>query len=198
MNDAINQYLKAVKALCPNVTQAELDFLESGLTINKLNSKEFYLRANDVQNEMGYVYSGLLRAFYIDQSGNEITVNFLHENNYATHYSAFITRTPSKYYFQCLEPCVIVQLSYEHMQAGYEKFPMLERYGRLVAEEVLKAQQKRIESFLFDTAETRYLDFIKANPELFNRVSISYLSTYLGIERQTLTRIRKRLAHTSF
>ena len=196
MENAFNEYLTAVKSLCPNVTQAELDFLESGLTIKELRSKEFYLRANDVQNEMGYVYSGLLRAFYIDQSGNEITVNFLHENNYATHYSAFITRTPSKYYLQCLEPCVIVQLSYEHMQTGYEQFPLLERYGRLVAEEVLKTLQKRIESFLFDNAETRYLDFVKANPELFNRVSISYLSTYLGIERQTLTRIRKRLAHT--
>lgn len=196
MKNAFNEYLTAVKALCPTVTQAELDFLESGLTIKELKSKQFYLRANDVQNEMGYVYSGLLRAFYIDQSGNEITVNFLHENNYATHYSAFITRTPSKYYLQCLEPCVIVQLSYEHMQTGYEQFPMLERYGRLVAEEVLKTLQKRIESFLFDNAETRYLDFVKANPELFNRVSISYLSTYLGIERQTLTRIRKRLAHT--
>jgi DNA-binding MurR/RpiR family transcriptional regulator len=62
----------------------------------------------------------------------------------------------------------------------------------------LKIQQKRIEGFLFDNAETRYLDFIEENPDLFNRVSLSYLASYLGIERQSLTRIRKKLASHSF
>ena len=56
-------------------------------------------------------------------------------------------------------------------------------------------QQRRIESFLFDNAETRYLDFVKENPNLLNRVSLSYLASFLGIERQSLTRIRKKLAH---
>ena len=139
-----------------------------------------------------------MRAFYIDNNGNEISVNFIRENRYATHYSAFITRTPSKYYFQCLEPTVLVTISYKHIQEGYQKFPIFERYGRLVAESVLKIQQKRIEGFLFDNAESRYLDFINENPDLFNRVSLSYLASYLGIERQSLTRIRKKLANHSF
>jgi CRP-like cAMP-binding protein len=151
-----------------------------------------------MQKEIGFVYSGLLRAFYIDNNGNEISVNFIRENRYATHYAAFITQTPSKYYFQCLESTVLVTISYKHIQEGYEKFPIFERYGRLVAEAVLKIQQKRIEGFLFDNAETRYLDFIKENSDLFNRVSLSYLASYLGIERQSLTRIRKKLASHSF
>jgi Mn-dependent DtxR family transcriptional regulator len=58
-------------------------------------------------------------------------------------------------------------------------------------------QQRRIESFLFENAETRYLDFIKENLDLFNRVSLSNLASFLGIERQTLTRIRKKLANHS-
>jgi CRP-like cAMP-binding protein len=175
-----------------------LNYLKSGLTVSNLKPKHFFIHANAIQKEIGFVYSGLLRAFYIDNDGNEISVNFIQENRYATHYSAFITQAPSKYYFQCIEPTVIVNLAYKHIQEGYEKFPILERYGRLVAEEVLKIQQKRIEGFLFDNAETRYLDFIKDNPHLFNRVSLSYLSSYLGIERQSLTRIRKKLAQNSF
>ena len=54
-------------------------------------------------------------------------------------------------------------------------------------------QQKRIEGFLFENAETRYLEFVKENPDLFNRVSLSHLASFLGIERQSLTRIRKKL-----
>ena len=124
-------------------------------------------------------------------------MNFVRENRYVTHYPAFITQTPSKYYFQCIEPSTVVNLAYKHIQEGYDRFPILERYGRLVAEEALNFQHRRIESFLFDNAETRYLGFIEENPDLFNRVSLSYLSSYLGIERQSLTRIRKKLTHNS-
>ena len=198
LKNAINTYLKSFQAICPNATIEELNYLESGLSVVELKPKHFFIHANTMQKEIGFVYSGLLRAFYIDNNGNEISVNFIRENRYATHYSAFITQTPSKYYFQCLEPTVLVTISYKHIQEGYERFPIFERYGRLVAEAVLKIQQKRIEGVLFDNAETRYLDFIKENPDLFNRVSLSYLASYLGIERQSLTRIRKKLASHSF
>lgn len=194
VQEAIQTYLHSVQTLCPKVTKAELDFLQRGLTISELKSKHFYIHANTIQKELGFVYSGLLRTYYIDQSGNEITVNFIKESQFATHYSAFTTQKPSSYYFQCLEPSVIVNLSYHHIQEAYNRYPLLERYGRLIAEEVLKAQQKRIESFLFDTAEKRYLDFVSENSDLFNRVSLSSLSTFLGIERPSLSRIRKKLA----
>ncbi|MBH2003718.1 MAG: Crp/Fnr family transcriptional regulator [Sphingobacteriia bacterium] len=198
MKDAINTYLNSVKVLCPKVTTVELDYLTSGLTVSDLKPKHFYIHANTIQKKIGFVFSGLLRTFYIDNNGNQISVNFVRENRYVTHYPAFITQTPSKYYFQCIEPTIVVNLAYNHIQEGYDRFPILERYGRLVAEEALKIQHRRIESFLFDNAETRYLDFIEENPDLFNRVSLSYLSSYLGIERQSLTRIRKKLTRNSF
>lgn len=190
----MNTYLNAVRTLCPNVSHTALNYLKSGLRVVELQPKHFFIHANVIQQEIGFVFQGLIRAFYIDNQGNEITVNFVQENRYATHYTAFITRTPGKYYFQCIEPTILVNLSYDHIQTGYNKFPDIERYGRLIAEEVLKFQQKRIESFLFDKAEQRYLDFIKENPDLFNRVSLSHLSSFLGMERQTLTRIRQKLA----
>ena len=182
LNQAIDTYLNAVKSLCPRLSGEELDYFKIGLRITELKPKHFFIHANAIQQEIGYIYSGLLRAFYVDENGNEITVNFIPENRYATNYTAFISRTPSKYYFQCLEPTVLVTLSFEHIQGGYEKFTNIERYGRLVAESVLKFQQKRIESFLFETAEQRYLDFIQVNPSLFNRISLSHLSSFLGIE----------------
>jgi CRP/FNR family transcriptional regulator len=198
MEEAIQSYLKTVKHLCPHVESDALSFLESGLTISTLSDKHFYIQANTIQNNVGFVFSGLLRAFYIDDMGNEITVRFVKENDFATNYVSFISQKPSRYYFQCIEPCVIVNISYHLMQNSFAEFPAIEKYGRLVAENILKGQQKRIESFLFDNAEQRYLDFIKENPNLINRVSISCLSSYLGIDRRSLTRIRKKLAYHSF
>jgi len=190
---AIDTFLESVRALCSKVSDKELEYLRGGLTVTELKPRQFYIQANTIQKEIGFVYSGLLRAFFVDNSGSEISVKFIREGEYATHYPAFISQTPCKYYFQCIEHSIIVSLSYRYIQDGYDNHPGLERYGRLIAEEVLKSQQRRIESFLFDNAETRYLDFVRENPDLFGRVSLSFLSSYLGIERQSLTRIRKKL-----
>jgi CRP/FNR family transcriptional regulator, anaerobic regulatory protein len=189
------KYISEIKKICPNLILEELSYLENGMTVVSLSNKFFYVHSGEIQKNIGFIFSGLLRAFYIDKDGNEITVRFTRENGYATDYTAFISQLPSKYYIQCLEPTTIVNLSYEHIQEGYKNFAGLERLGRLIAEEVLKSQQKRIESFLFENAEQRYLNFIKESPELFNRVSLSYLSTFLGIERPSLSRIRKKLTN---
>ena len=181
----------------PQSNRGRISLFGKRLNSQRTKSKAFLHSRQYIQKEIGFIYSGLIRAFYIDQNGNEISVNFFRENRYATHYPAFITQTLSKYYFQCIEPTTIVTVSYNHIQKGYEQFPIFERYGRLIAEEVLKMQQKRIEGFLFENAETRYLEFVKENPDLFNRVSLSHLASFLGIERQSLTRIRKKLIQSS-
>lgn len=191
----IEVFLDSVRKICPNVTDLELSQYATKLTVEELNKKDYFLQLGKVQKNIGFVVNGLVRSFFIDKNGNEITVGFYSEGDYATHYPAFITQQPSKYSIQCLETTTMVCLSYENMQLIYKEMPNLERYGRLVAEEILKRQQARIESFIFQTAEERYLDFVKYDSNLFNRISISHLCSFLGIERQTLTRIRHKLAH---
>jgi hypothetical protein len=198
LSSPIQAYIDSVKLLCPETDNAALEFLESGITISHINKKQVYIEADALQENVGFVFSGLLRAFYIDSDGNEKTVRFTKENEFATDYVAFISQTPSKYCFQCLETSVILNISYQHMQEAFAKHSLIQKYGRLIAEEVLKGQQKRIESFLFENAEQRYIRFIKDNPGLHNRVSLSYLSTFLGIERTSLSRIRKKIAHHNF
>lgn len=188
-------FLRSVQEICPKITEAELEQFASKLTLHQYQRKDFFLESGNVQKAIGFIVEGLVRSSFVDLKGNEITVGFYAEGDYATHYPAFITQQPSKYSIQCLEPVTMVCLSYEDMQWVYKNLPGFDRYGRLVAEEILKRQQARIESFIFQGAEQRYTDFIQKQPGLFNRISISHLCSYLGIERQSLTRIRQKLAH---
>ena len=143
---------------------------------------------------MGFICSGLIRRFYINEKGNQITTGFTKENEYITDYPAFIRQRASKYYLQCLEPTTIVNLPYKTIQDCYNKFRNSEMQGRLIAENVLTILNDRVESFLFNTAEERYLKFISENPDLIQRVSLTHLASFLGIERQSLSRIRSKLA----
>lgn len=195
MEKAIETYLNSLRSFCPELTDQELDLFVSKLTFVELKKKDYFLKAGTLQNAIGFIAKGLVRSSYIDFNGTEITVGFYAEEDYATHYPAFITQKPSNYSIQCLESTIFACLSYEDIQWMYQQSPNIERYGRLVAEEILKRQQERIESFIFQTAEERYLHFMKNHSALFNRISLSHLCSFLGIERQSLTRIRQKLAH---
>ncbi|MBU6169794.1 MAG: Crp/Fnr family transcriptional regulator, partial [Bacteroidetes bacterium] len=69
LEKAVNTYLNAVRTLCPNVSCTALDYLRSGLTVSELKPKHFYMHANVIQQEIGFVFQGLIRAFYIDNQG---------------------------------------------------------------------------------------------------------------------------------
>lgn len=194
IHPAIEIYLQSVREICPNLTDLELSQVASKLTVKEVKKKAFFVQAEKIQKVIGFIANGLIRTFYTDDLGNERTVGFFSEGEYATHYPAFISKQPSKYAIQCLEPTTFVCLTLEDLQGLYQHYPNLERYGRLIAEDILIKQQSRIESFIFKPADERYLDFINHHPDLFNRISLSHLCSYLGIERQSLTRIRQKLA----
>lgn len=193
MNKKIENYLLFYKKVVPEFTNEELDFIATKVTIKSIPKNKLHLKQGDVQQKLTFVAEGLMRIYYIDSKGNEITVGFSSENIFSTDYSAFVKQTHSNYNIKTLEPSVIIELDFKYIQEGYKLYKNYERFGRLITEKILIQRQKKLESFLFDTAEQRYIDFTKTYPQLFNRVSITHLASYLGMERQSLTRIRKKL-----
>lgn len=169
-------------------------FTRSILSIKYYAKKEYIFKSGEIQKNIGYICEGLTRKYYIDEKGNKITTSFISERGYATDYPAFIRQRPTKYYMQCLEPTIIVEMSYKKLQEAYRNYKDSEMYGRLVAEKVLTRETDRVESFLFQNAEERYLSFIEQNKDIINRISLTHLSSYLGIERQSLSRIRRKIA----
>lgn len=193
MTDNFDAFHRAILHLNPGVTDQEWAYFQQGLTWHNLAAKDFFIEADKPNQWLGFVTNGLIRGYYVNEAGEEITTFFVTENSWVTDYPSLLMRKPSRYNFQCLEPTTLVRVSYGHIQSGYDQFVGFERNGRLIAEEILKQQQQRIESFQFDSAEQRYLDFIRENPSLFNRISLTHLSSYLGIERPSLSRIRRKL-----
>lgn len=103
MKTPLQKYLDTIRESCPDISSTETELLMDGFSVSELNSKQYYIQAGELQSKIGYICSGLIRAFYIDSKGNEVTVNFIKEGEYATHYPALKRGNPSKFYFQCLE-----------------------------------------------------------------------------------------------
>ena len=197
MNEAIRIYLHHIKTVCPELPEDQLLIFSEKLTVTMLDKNDVYIAAGHIQKQGGFLVNGLLRAFHTDDLGNEKNIYLIPEGEYAFHYASFMDNIPSPLTFQCLERSAIVNFTADHLQNMYNEIPEFQKYGRMIVEAKLKIQQQRLESFLFQNAEQRYVDFISQYPQLFNRISISQLCSYLGVERQTLTRIRNKLSKST-
>ncbi len=191
--EPIAVFINVIQTICPEISDAELKAFESGLVVTHFKNKELVFEKEKPHEQILYIVSGLVRSFYIDDKGSEISAYFIKELDFVSDYPAFLNDSKSNYFFQTLEATTVVALPKSLILKAYETSPKFEKFGRLIAEEAVKFLQGRMDSFLFKTATERYLEFIDKENGLFNRLSVEHIATYLGIERQSLTRIRKKL-----
>ena len=193
MEIAIQLYLNSYKKINPELTDEELEFVKPNISILKLKKKQILIYENEIQKSIAFIYSGLIRSYFIDENGKEINNAFFSENEFVTDYLSFIKQQKTKYTFECLEDCILISIPFETVEIAYDKYKNFANFGRKIAEWALENRTKKYESFLFETAEERYLRFFAENKPIMNRISLSHLASYLGIERQSLSRIRSKI-----
>lgn len=145
-------------------------------------------------NEIAYVHSGVLRMFYLTEDGKEINNHFFLKGDYATSYLDFLKARPSRYSIQALEDSELLTFDGEALNTAYEQSKNWERFGRIIAESVYAIASSRFESFLFQSAKERYLAMLNDNPLFIKHIPLYHLASYIGVERESLSRIRKEIA----
>lgn len=196
MNNYISEYLQSISNICPTLTAEELQYFAQKLTLHEFAPKDFYLQAKDPQKGIAFIAKGLFRSFYINEDGNEITITFNNEGRLMGDFTSIDAPQPSRFYFQCIEPSVVILCPYEHLQDCAEKIPALEKYFRIMLEKAFLQVSNRLVGLLSNNSEEMYRQFIEENPSLATRISVSHLCSFLGVSRQTLTRIRKKILST--
>jgi len=174
------------------ITDDDCKLFEDNLIYRKLKKNELFLQKNKICNEMGFVCKGLFRQYFI-HNDKEINVSFFNEDQFVVDYDSFINKKQSKYYIESIEDCEIITFNYNSLINGYDKSKNWERFGRLTSEMCYKNVIERLEDFQFLNGEERYNKLLKDNPNLIERVPLYHISSYLGIERESLSRLRKKI-----
>lgn len=174
-------------------TNEELTFFLSLFEYRKVKKYNHIIKAGEICHYVAYVNKGLFRYYFI--TGNkEHTTRIFMEDSWASDYVSFLCRRESLVNIEALEDSELFILNYESMQGAYDKAKTFERLGRLMAESLFIDIVSRNTSFMRKTPEERYLDMLEQTPQIFNRVSLKYIASIIGIEPESLSRIRKRTA----
>ncbi|MBN9297735.1 MAG: Crp/Fnr family transcriptional regulator [Filimonas sp.] len=169
---------------------AEWADISAKMVIKRFAKGDFLLRQGQVENYIYFLNKGATRSYFL-RDGKEFTVDFLFRGDFSTAYYSLITREPSTMFIELLEDAEVVMLSFQHLQEFYAKYKNGEKIGRLMAEHQYVKRLRKEMDLLSRTAEERYLQLLERSPELVQNISVKHLSTYLGIQPESLSRIRK-------
>lgn len=155
---------------------------------------DYYNRHKSVCKYLGFITSGAFRSYVInEQSAEERNVFLYSAHGFVVTFKSFINQIPCDYHTQALSDANVVHISIGDLLTLYKESHAWETFGRLLAQTAFNVTMSRIEGFVFKTPEQRYLDLIKEQPEIINSVPLYHISSYLGIQGPSLSRIRKRL-----
>lgn len=163
------------------------------LKVANIKKNDYLLRVGRRCNKIAYVDKGLFRSFYF-KDGNEVTTCFCRENSVAASFESFVNQTASKENIQALENSTIVTLSFQGITKLYELSSQWQSVGRLLTEKECFRLTERASALSFETALKKYKSILENQPEIIQRVSIQHIASYIGVSRETLSRIRSKIS----
>ena len=167
-------------------------------TLKKVAKNELLLSEGEICMDTFFVEKGLLRMYSLDRNGKEHIIQFAPENWLISDRSSLNFNQKSKYYIEAVEASEVFLLSKDFFTSMVEKFPQTAENNDMLLQKHIRNLQNRVNSLLADTAEERYMTFIKMYPDILLRVPQWMVASYLGITPESLSRVRKELARKNF
>ncbi len=161
------------------------------LTKTNLKKGDYLLKEGQVCNELFFIDKGYCRSYFV-KDGVEKNIGFFFENDIATNISSFGSGEPSQYYIKACEPLTVIAFNKQKLLKASQQAPEIETLGRHCIRVFATKQEQHANLFKLYSAKERYELLEQTQPGILQRVSLSQLSSYLGISRETLSRIRKR------
>lgn len=181
-----------------NIDEKEISSIIDTCKTKKVIKDQFLLRENEYCKYTFFVEKGLLRQFSIDDKGKEHILSFAPENWLVTDRESSYFNQPSKYFIEALEDSEVTIIDESFIQLLSKKISNFTDFNNRLLHNHIRHLQNRINLLLSASAEKRYLEFIAMYPDILLRVPQTMVASYLGITPESLSRVRKELAHKNF
>lgn len=184
----INQH--ATKPL----TENEVELVKSAFLPKKLRKKQYLLQEGDVCKHFAFIVKGAMRQYSVDNKGIDHIVYLSIENWWVGDRESFVMLTPSVYNIDAWEDSELLLITRADLLKLLSHVPAMAEMGRLMDEKNSIAMQRRLNASISFSAEKRYEDFENSYPDFIQRFPQHMIASYLGITKETLSRVRKQIS----
>ena len=189
MHEAFFEYLK--KFSSDPISEEEKELIRQIFVPARLRKRQFLLQAGDMCKNFAFIVKGAMRMYSVDDKGIEHIVRMGVENWWMGDRESFSMLTPSLYNIDAWEHCELLYITKEGSHELQHKIPAFCEMKLQLDERNQIANNRRLTSAISATAEKRYTDFIECNPEFPGRFPQHFIASYLGLNKDTLSRVKR-------
>ncbi|MGV3546585.1 MAG: Crp/Fnr family transcriptional regulator [Pedobacter sp.] len=174
------------------LSDEEFEMVISYFKPKEVVKKEYLIKAGQKVTAEFLVANGLLKAFLFDEKAKEHILQFAMENWWISDYPAYAKQNTGEMCVQALENCYVLELSLEGKIQLCEALPKMYRFFAQKAFGGYVSLQKRVLSMMKNSPKEKYELLLDQYPQLFQRVSKTMIAHFLGVSRETLSRLHKK------
>lgn len=190
MHETLFKYLN--RHLADPISESGLELIRSVFAPFKIRKRQYFLKDGEVCKHYGFIVKGAMRQYMVNDKGVEHIVHLGVENWWVGDRESWVMRSPSKYCIDAWEDSELLIITREGTTRLLQELPAFGEMLRGLDERNNIANQKRITSSISSTAEGRYSDFVDCHPDFLQRFPQHIIASYLGITKETLSRIRRQ------
>jgi len=172
-----------------SLTNEQLDYVFSHFKYRSYKKGQSVITAGDAVNSEYFVLSGCLKSFYINDDLKMFILQFAMPGWWASDFNALYSQTKATINVDCIIDTEVLSLSNEDREKLCSEIHQLEHFFRWRTNKGYVAAQKRLLSFMNNDAKYRYEELLKMYPQLYNIVPKNLIAAYLGVSRETLSRL---------
>jgi CRP/FNR family transcriptional regulator, anaerobic regulatory protein len=185
----INKLVAEIKKI-DSFSNEEIELFFGFLDEGFIAKGDHFLKLGEVSHYVAYIVSGLAMHYKISD-GIETPIDFTTEGAWMAYLKSFTGRIPSDTGIKVLEDTRILKLSATKMQELFHLEPKFMTLRNYYTETAFMSHAQHGADLAMLDGKQRYRKFVKERPDLVNRVPQYYIAAYLGIQPQSLSRIRK-------
>jgi CRP-like cAMP-binding protein len=190
----MNQLFDYINSYSPNgISKDDFEIVKGFFSHKKLRKKQYFLQEGNVCRHFGFILKGAMRQYSIDDKGTEHIVQLAVENWWVGDRESYTMFTPSRYNIDAWEDTELLLISRHDVLELFQRCPAFAETVRIMDDRNSIANQRRITSSISSSAEKRYADFITCYPNLLERFPQHTIASYLGITKDTLSRVKRQL-----
>ena len=189
MSNPLTDYLQ----LFGNIPADDQETILAATTFRTFKEDDILAGSGRICRDFFFICKGVLRIVSENDKGNEVIHYFLKENQFCTILHSFTNQVPTSESIQAACDAEVIAFQYDSLYELYKRLPYFEALMNRIVQQGLLDKINMRNAYLGEDSTTRYQQFMIRQPDIALRVSMSDVASYLGITRQSLSRIRKNI-----
>ncbi|MCP4441912.1 MAG: Crp/Fnr family transcriptional regulator [Aureispira sp.] len=189
---SLEKSITEFKTQYPFLTEEDISSFLDICKLQALQSGQQFMDLHEKSWKMAFMLDGLLRGYYINPDGIDMTIMFRTELEVVASWETILLNKPSNHIIEAIDPSQLLVFSHKDLKNLMDQNPKIEKVYNAMLHQLLADSLEHIQSYINEKPENRYKKLLESDRPI-HRIPQKYIASFLGITPESFSRLKKRM-----